>query len=319
MDAIFARLSHKGSKPSVRDPGGLPFSRPDMGMFSFKGPSDIVQAKEPVRNNIAKSEASAVADTTIEHSDTTKNKRSAWKEQGKHLTEELKRSTQLLMEAKAKPATEERLGMTQAEVEHEYLVRASEYIDALPFTVGTTAHLIQVVSRKLRSTYTLELETSRENSEIIKARFAFAIAKHINKALREGQKALTADSIKEMLKDLDGDFLQLCSILVHDNYISLETLDDVTGLVKTMLDVLPKAESTVGVSTTHAPKPESQSKPDVSGSETNTKFPIESRKGWPSQEKRESRELISVSLEPTLTIGSGLPSHLYLEGRRQCY
>ncbi|USP77602.1 hypothetical protein yc1106_04876 [Curvularia clavata] len=165
----------------------------------------------------------------------------------------------------------EAISPTQAELEDEYICKAASYIAALPDTVGGTPQLVKVVSRKLRQTYAPAVDIDQKSADAIKARFAFAIATYINKVLGKGPKTRTPESIKETLKDVDGDFLKFCSILVDEKYISLETLDDVAGLVKYMLDILPKAEPAV-----------QKSKPESIQSVSNIKE-------WPAQTRRENR------------------------------
>ncbi|KAJ5020555.1 Isoprenylcysteine carboxyl methyltransferase family-domain-containing protein [Bipolaris maydis] len=173
------------------------------------------------------------------------------------------------VQAQTQPA-----GITQAELENEYMRRASAYVDALPDTKKGTPQLIKVVSHKMRVTYKPLTSMDVKEKDAIKARFAFAIANYLNKTLRKGPTECTVSSIKQKLEDVDGDFLRLCAILVEEKHMSLETLDDVTGLLKALLDILPKAELIIV--------------PDMLGSKPVLEDPVDSMKTWPTQEKRDS-------------------------------
>ncbi|XP_014552893.1 hypothetical protein COCVIDRAFT_41025 [Bipolaris victoriae FI3] len=164
--------------------------------------------------------------------------------------------------------------ITEAELENEYMRRASAYVDALPDTKEGTPQLIKVVSNKMRVTYKPLASMDVKEKDTIKARFAFAIANYLNKTLQKGPMECAASSIKQKLEDVDGDFLKLCAMLVEEKHMSLETLDDVTGLVKALLDILPKAELTTI--------------PGMLGSKVVLEDPIDNMKTWPTAEKRSS-------------------------------
>lgn len=189
----------------------------------------------------------------------------------------------------------------QLRLENEFLRKASAFIDALPDANGGTPQLIKVVSRKLRNTYAPAVDMDQKIVEPLKARFAFAIATYL-KVLGKGPKPPTAESIKQTLKDVDGDFLKFCSILVEEKYISLETLDDVAGLVKNILNILPKAE------------------PSVQENEPEVNQPVSNMKGWPSQTMRDNRELTKLYLTyKRLTITRSRLPYLYVEGCCCCH
>ncbi|EUC48002.1 hypothetical protein COCMIDRAFT_34565 [Bipolaris oryzae ATCC 44560] len=168
--------------------------------------------------------------------------------------------------------TEQSTGITQAELENEYMSRASAYMDALPDTKEGTPQLIKVVSNKMRVVYKPLTSMDTKEKDVLKARFAFAIANYLNKTLRKGPTECTASFIKQKLEDADGDFLKFCAMLVEEKRMSLETLDDVTGLVKALLDILPKVELTIV--------------PDMRGSKLVLEDPVDSMKTWPTAEKR---------------------------------
>jgi protein-S-isoprenylcysteine O-methyltransferase len=161
-----------------------------------------------------------------------------------------------------------------------------------------------------------EVKTNVETNEIIKARLAFAVANYINKVLKKRpEQPLTPDSIKQTLKDVDGDFLRLCAKLVEEGHVSLDTLAEVSGIVATMRDILPRAETSV---TAAAKLPSKAAAPVTSSAENSkpvSKDPVGNMKGWPTQEKRENRRPIySQTLRSKLTGGSRCSSHVYPEG-----
>ena len=97
--------------------------------------------------------------------------------------------------------------------------------------------------------------------------------------------------------EVDGDFLRLCAKLVDEGYVSLETLTEVSGIVAAMRDVLPKPEQPT---TTSVEAPLTPAPSVAMGSENSkpmSKDPVDSMKGWPTQEKRENRKSFSVQTE----------------------
>ncbi|CAN9255118.1 unnamed protein product [Alternaria sp. RS040] len=178
---------------------------------------------------------------------------------------------------------------SQEELENAYMRKASDYIQAIPDVNGNTASLIKAMSRKLRGSYMPEVKTDVEKNEIIKARLAFAIANYINKVLKKRpEQPRTPESIKQTLKDANGDFLRLCAKLVEEGHLSLETLAEVSGVVAAMHNILPKPEPPVTMSVIALTK----AAPPVASNTENTKpvskDPADDMKGWPIQEKREN-------------------------------
>ena len=163
--------------------------------------------------------------------------------------------------------------VSQEELENAYMRKASDYIQAIPDVNGNTASLIKAMSRKLRGSYMPEVKTDVEKNEIIKARLAFAVANYINKVLKKRpEQPRTPESIKQTLKDANGDFLRLCAKLVEEGHLSLETLAEVSV----------------------------------------SKDPADGMKGWPTQEKLENRKSVSICMiRLKLTKFSGCSSHLY--------
>ncbi|KAL1796690.1 hypothetical protein ACET3X_005230 [Alternaria dauci] len=179
--------------------------------------------------------------------------------------------------------------MSPEDLENAYMRKASEYVWAMPDVNGNPASLIKTMSKKVRGLYMPEVKTDAEKNDIIKARLAFAIANYVNKVLKKRpDQPRTPESIKQTLKDVDGDFLGLCARLVEEGYVSLETLAEVSGIVVAMHNILPKPEPTATAGIIAPPK----AAPPVASSAENikpvAKDPIDSMKGWPNQEKREN-------------------------------
>ncbi|KAI5380798.1 hypothetical protein J4E82_000756 [Alternaria postmessia] len=198
--------------------------------------------------------------------------------------------------------------VSQEELENAYMRKASDYIQAIPDVNGNTASLIKAMSRKLRGSYMPEVKTDVEKNEIIKARLAFAVANYINKVLKKRpEQPRTPESIKQTLKDANGDFLRLCAKLVEEGHLSLETLAEVSGIVAAMHNILPKPELPATASVIAPTK----AAPPVASSTENTKpvskDPADGMKGWPTQEKRENR-ITSINQLQALVWGGKLES-----------
>ncbi|CAN9189387.1 unnamed protein product [Alternaria alternata] len=198
--------------------------------------------------------------------------------------------------------------VSQEELENAYMRKASDYIQAIPDVNGNTASLIKAMSRKLRGSYMPEVKTDVEKNEIIKARLAFAIANYINKVLKKRpEKPRTPESIKQTLKDANGDFLRLCAKLVEEGHLSLETLAEVSGIVAAMHNILPKPEPPA---TAIVNAPTKAASPVASSTENTkpvSKDPTNGMEGWPTQEKRENR-ITSINQLQALVWGGKLES-----------
>ena len=177
-------------------------------------------------------------------------------------------------EVSVKNSTTVQEGLSQEELETEYLRKASEYMDALPDSKGSSASTIRSVSKKLHSSYVPGVDLGSDEIKKLQARYAFAVVNYVNNVLKKGAKSLTTDYVKQVLRENDGNFFQLCATLVDEKYITLESLDEVVGLCKTILDVLPKPDAAVPAPGTKA----ISTKPDSTLS------------AWPAQEKRENRK-----------------------------
>lgn len=278
MDALYARLNSK-TVVGPRTPVGPEVARPDQTAFSFG--VRLAEAKaDKIKKDNPEAEEAETEKGDIQRSPGSKNAE-----------------------------------LRQDKLEKEYMRKASEYIQALPDSTGNTAYLIKAMSRKLHDSYTSTTKVDAGNNEALKARLAFAVANYLNKILKKRPESRTADSIKHTLGDADGDFLRLCAKLVEEGYVSLETLTEVSGIVTTMRDVLPKPEQPTTTSV-EAPSATARS---VAMSSENSKLMAKdlggSIKGWPTQEKRENRKSISVQTEKSgLTRHSRCTSYVHLEG-----
>ena len=179
-------------------------------------------------------------------------------------------------------------GKSLEDIENDYLHKARDYVDALPGSKGTTANTFKIVSEKLRTSYILEAKLDAKKNEILKARYVFAVINYVNKVLKKGGKSLTANFVKQVLEENDGDFLSLCATLVDEKYLALENIDEISGLCNTILDILPTAEPalkdpirTAKLAATAA---------TVEDAKTVSKDPVDSMEVWPSPEKRETGE-----------------------------
>jgi hypothetical protein len=175
------------------------------------------------------------------------------------------------------------------ERDQQYLRKAAEYLSALPNGNIVSVQNIKIVTAKLRSSYSLDGKLTAGEVDKLKARYVFAVVNYINQVVKKSAKPLTADFVKKTLQDNDGNILGLYAALVEGQYLTLENLDEVGGLCKTILDILPKAEPTVSASNT-------ETKPIFTAAMENkpqAKDPMDSVKAWPTQEKRENRKTTS--------------------------
>jgi hypothetical protein len=341
---MFARLNSNSSAKASPAAKLTPSAGPDKDMFSF---DDVKSGTDTVRSTATTTEpnpSEGATQTKSEQSAAIVEKEKAKAafikdfQQKLSLQEEVSKKAEAeLDKAKAtisagavagKPFGD-RGGMSQEELENKYMRKATEYIDTLPDNAGSTVHSIKSISKKLRSSFVTGVKVDSENIDVLKARFAFAVANYVNKTLKKGPKPLTTDSVKQTLRETDGDFLRLCAKLVEEKYIALENIDEITGLVKTMLDILPKAEPlSTPTTTTPATKgteslPEEGSciAPGAQNIKSLSKDPMDSVAAWPTQVKRENRKsslfvfFSHLSLYSSkLTVGSGCSPHVYIEG-----
>ena len=184
--------------------------------------------------------------------------------------------------------------MSHDELEQEYLRKAAEYISVLPPGLNNSAHTIKAVSVKLQDAYTPNVgQMSQAEVEKLRARYVFAVVNFVNKKVKLNPRPLKGDLVGKVLRDSNGSLLKMCAALIEGEYISLDSLEQITGLCKNILDVLPKAED---VSFTQAKVPiadmlKTQSAvpatPAVPTSRVAPGDPLDGMKAWPNQEKRE--------------------------------
>ncbi|KAI1548800.1 STE14 protein-S-isoprenylcysteine methyltransferase [Pyrenophora tritici-repentis] len=291
LEGLYARLSSMGPTTPSHKSEGIPSITPGKNMFAFETRLEIASIKGKATEKttaIMSAEKTSSVESLAEKLLLSENNKK--RTQGFVDTERTKKAKtdkpkvvqatvvgDNLAQA-SKPAVE-RVSESQEDLEAEYMRKASEYIDTFPVEQKTASHLIQAMSKKLRSLYT------EDNKDSIKARFAFALVNYI-KNVKKGSEAFSVDSAKSLLEDANGDLLQLCAKLVEGKYISLQTLDDVSGMATALLNILPEADPSITTAT-------AVYKADVTGSpgvKPVTKGSVENNKGWPTPEKRENRE-----------------------------
>jgi hypothetical protein len=175
---------------------------------------------------------------------------------------------------------------SQPDIEQLYLKKATAYLQALSNVENVAVQTIKTVSTKLQSSYALDTKLNVDEIDKLKARYTFAVLKHVNQVSKKNAKPVTADFVKKILQDSDGNMLVLYAKLVEEECLSLEDIDGITALCRSILNILPKAESTALTATT-ASKPTSTS---IDETKSEAKDPMDNRKAWPTQEKRETRE-----------------------------
>lgn len=181
---------------------------------------------------------------------------------------------------------------TQEEPEQKYLRKAAEYFVAISPGTNTDVQTIQAVAKKLHVAYDSKLAKLQLGEiEELRARYVFAVVSYINKTAKLNLEPLTTDFVKTVLHDSNGDFMQLCTALVEEGHIALDSLEHVAGLCKNILDILPKADGllaaqlrTIRAETTKTVP--SRPKSPVAANETPVDQ-LDGMKAWPQQETRE--------------------------------
>lgn len=204
-------------------------------------------------------------------------------------------------------ASEETKDMSKADLEQLYLRKAYEYLQALPTCSNASVQILKTVSKKLRSSYAPSTSLSAMEVEKLQARYAFTIVNYVKKS-DKGTNPITADTAKYLLRETDGEMLRFFSKLADLEYLSLADIDSSTELCKTLLDVLPKAETATTpvvlevkpAATTSTSAIEAVAKLGAASTvelqEQVLKDPVDRLKAWPTQEKRENRKLCHTSL-----------------------
>lgn len=144
-----------------------------------------------------------------------------------------------------------------------YFEKAFEFLISLPTGHrAITVNPIQTVSSKLKQLYSSGAKIgSPEAIEEARSKVQDSVTAYVNRQ----HKSIAAGIIEKIIEDADGDFLRLYVNLVGEKALVLNNLDDVAGLSKAILDVLPKGSD----------KPISND-------------PMDKTSAWPTQEKREN-------------------------------
>lgn len=267
LESMFARLS-KQSLPSPigATPVTSSLAGPDKDMFLFEdklGAADTTA--DPTKSNTngisatpIKSEEPGVAASSV----TQGVKVESPKDVGQQKTEKGKRWE----------------GMTQDDIENQYLRKASDYIEALP-AGEPVVHNIQTVLKKLRGIHAPDnpvndIVSDTDGAEKLKAQYVSAVVDHVNKTCNKREASLTTEYVQRVLEKTGGNFLLLCSTLVDQKFLSLSKIDEIAGLCNAVVSVLPTPTATT-TSTEQVSKPSN---------------PANSVKAWPAQEKRENRK-----------------------------
>lgn len=190
-------------------------------------------------------------------------------------------------------------GMTKEDLEREYLNKASGYLTSLSTTeVTTSAHLIKSVFIKLRRSFGGPMPLGLESVDALKRTLIDAISTYVDGLPSNGAKSLAAAFIEQTLKDNDGDFLQLCAKLVDEKFIALENLDEVVGLCRAVIEIIPKEDIKTklpGSSSTTAPGENLLNKA-ANAQKPASKDPMDNMTAWPTQQKRENgKSMILIS------------------------
>ncbi|KAH7065949.1 hypothetical protein BKA63DRAFT_167973 [Paraphoma chrysanthemicola] len=278
LDEMFARLNARSpsvfsSAAKALSPGG-----PEKAQFSFDersetgtAPSNVLKGystRSPASHGKAEPLAAADGPSKPEYQDTTSS------------TAATKGTVEL-----------DSMSEPELELEHMYLRKAVDYVVALPVSESAPVKSIKTTSVKLRSSYAPDAKAHIGDVENLSARFAFAVTNYVNKT-EKSTKPITIEKAKEALQHAEGNVLRLYIKLVENSYLSMNNLDSIVGLCKTIMDILPKPEpksipaSSAVYSTTTKPEEPMRATTD----------PVESFTPWPTQEKREAPPAYRVCL-----------------------
>jgi protein-S-isoprenylcysteine O-methyltransferase len=150
--------------------------------------------------------------------------------------------------------------VSKKDIEKEYLQKAWEYITSLPSAGDTPAHLVSTVARKLRQTIT----PNTQDVGNLQSAVGEAVATYLSGLDNVGENKIEPKKAAQLLTDNDGDFLKFCSTLIDEQLISIDILDDVAGLCKAIIKVLPDEKKLKSYD------------------------PMDGMKSWPAQVKREN-------------------------------
>jgi hypothetical protein len=162
-----------------------------------------------------------------------------------------------------------------------YLDKAYEYLNSLP-AGGATADCVKDATVKLRQSY------AATSPPVPISRYLDAIVAYCTGLGKSGPTAITKEFLAQTLDQGKGNFLQLCAALIDEKVIVIDKLDEVVGLCKAVVGVLPDNVNL------QVPTPNTEDKPQVTASTSHakpiSKDPMDNMKTWPTQEKRDSRK-----------------------------
>jgi hypothetical protein len=165
-------------------------------------------------------------------------------------------------------------------LEHEYMSKASQYLNSLPTSEkAATVDLVKNVAVKLRRPYTPSPMLDSGAVKSLKSQYLDTMTTYCNSLGKPGVKAVAKELLEQTLNKSHGDFLRLCAVLVDEKVLTIDTLDEVVGLCEALLRILPsdlKAETAVV-------KSEGEVK-------SVSKDPMDLMGAWPTQEKRDNRK-----------------------------
>ncbi|KAH7374333.1 hypothetical protein BKA66DRAFT_422782 [Pyrenochaeta sp. MPI-SDFR-AT-0127] len=275
IDSMFARLTTQNSTIPPRTTGATSFLGPDMAMFSFEDRSGAMETS----NGIVQSSVATIHAPVVGPKKTNPvNTRTL-----ANIETDQTKTVDLDAKAEDMKPTED---VSHEDLENEYLRKASEYIHALPDSKGTTAYTFKVVAKKLHTSYVPDIKLDPESNEKLKARYVFAVINYVNQVVKSGTKRLTADSVKQILEDNDGDFLSLCVTLVEEKYLALDNINELTDLCNAILDILPKSEPTIKTPIRCATPVMTTSIVEAPRAASGSS--VDNMKAWPTQEKRDN-------------------------------
>jgi len=304
LDALFNRLNSPCTAPVPAD-RSQPSAAPDKAVFTFDDKpagltaadvlksytSDLPKKAAAFKNTSTPSSPSSLAMKMRE--DDVKKPDNVKIEQAKSLP-----TADKPVETHSLDKTKEDVGVQ--DVERKYMTKASEYLNSLP-TGGkaVTADLVKNVAVKLRRPYTPSSDSDSGAVESLKSQYLDTIATYCNVLGKSGVHAVTKDFLEQTLKEGNGDFLRLCAALVNAKVLAIDNIDEIVGLCRVLVGVLP-----VGV------KPETTT--SKAEAKPVSKDPMDSMCAWPSQEKRNNRTSILWPLRcnSLLTLHSRRVSYL---------
>lgn len=297
LDDMFARLS--GASPSIISKPAKELSPvgPEEGILSFKNAVDNITAAANVDAS-SSVEAPTRMPPTLSLPGT------------RHIQGNATPARSLPQVQAQQPSSAVSGKIETQEREAEYIRKAAAYLVTLPTRPGDIAHIVKAVAVKLSTAYALDM-TSLQSGEAqkLQASIVFAITKAVNGQIKLSSDPLPTAFVKGLLHDCNGNFLQLCAILVKSGYIALNDCKHVTEICQTILNVLPQADAMVPAAsseTSEIHKATKPAAPSTQSGQTSTESAtsgklhsrekidekvkgdsLEGMKAWPTQEKRE--------------------------------